>query len=110
LTIFGLFSIASGASLDNIIAYPNPCYMKKDNFVTIPNIPVAGSAVIYIYNVAGELVRKLEDGAGITVVGPNKEARWDGRNSSGKKCASGLYLYLLKTDSGKKTGKIGILW
>lgn len=110
LSIYGLLGIGGGAALSNIVVYPNPCYMKRDGFVTITNIPPAGSASLYIYNLGGQLVRKLEDGSGITSTGLIKQAVWDGRNSSGQKCASGMYVYLLKANGGKKKGKIGIFW
>lgn len=110
LSVFGLLGIASGSALSGILVYPNPFYAKRDGFVTITNIPLTGSACVYIYNLAGELVEKLEDGSGITSTGIVKQARWDGRNSSGKKCASGMYVYLLKTDFGAKKGKIGLFW
>ncbi|MCX5783818.1 MAG: hypothetical protein NTW04_05205, partial [Elusimicrobia bacterium] len=108
LSIYALLAPAQGEL--PLLAYPNPCYLKQDGKVTITNIPGAGSASVSIYNIAGKLVRKLEDGADIVKVGEIKKAYWDGRNSDGEKCASDMYVYVVKTPAGTKNGKIGIFW
>ena len=108
-SIYSIRSLPSGEqSMDSIKAYPNPCYMENDN-LTISGIPVASAGVkILIYNAAGELVRTLKPGDGIDNF---NVGTWDGRNSSGDKAASGLYIYLAKTgNNGKATGKFAILW
>lgn len=56
-----------------------------------------GRTAIRIYAVSGQLVRTLvdrQDGAGMHAV------RWDGRDDSGNKLASGVYFYRLQTSSG----------
>jgi C1A family cysteine protease len=108
-SVYGIRSVASGdQSMGAIKAYPNPCYMSEGP-VSVSGIPVDGTdPKVLIYNVAGELVRTLRQGDGIDSF---NMASWDGRNSSGAKAASGLYLYLVKTDNhGTATGKFAILW
>jgi uncharacterized repeat protein (TIGR01451 family) len=61
-------------------------------------VPVPLNVSVQIYNLAGELVRKLSDqpiGAGLTAW------RWDGRNASGDMCANGSYF--IQIISGKET-------
>jgi len=56
-----------------------------------------GRTAIRIYAVSGQLVRTLidrQESAGMHSV------RWDGRDDSGKKLASGVYFYRLETSSG----------
>ena len=108
-SVYSIRSIYSGdRTISDIKAYPNPCQMRS-GALTISGIPVDSAVVkISIYNAAGELVRTLKQGDGID---PFNIGTWDGRNSSGAKAASGLYLYVVKTDNhGKATGKFVILW
>ncbi len=98
----------SESGMANLKAYPNPCYFSRSN-LNIGGIPFdAQSPKIFIYNTAGELVRKLEPGDGIDTF---NKAVWDGKNGSGQKAASGLYIYLAKTSNlGAGTGKFYIFW
>ncbi len=98
------------ASVEDIISYPNPWYQEKDNYVKITFIPFNSQPKIYIYNIAGELVRTLHDGQEINSTPQGyMEAVWDGKNDSDDNVASGIYLYLIKCNKGEKTGKIGII-
>jgi hypothetical protein len=94
-----------------IKAYPNPCYLNKPPFkVIIAGIPLdASEPKIYIYNTAGELVRTLVKGDGIT--DPENNGAWDGKNQGGRKAASGIYLYVVRTANfGRASGSFYILW
>ncbi len=83
-----------------IIVYPNPCYPNQGQEITIKGLPVI--ATVYIYTVAGELVRTLESSYnGITT--------WDLRNDSGKEVAEGIYVYYVPEATGEKIGKIAII-
>ncbi|HAH31465.1 MAG TPA: hypothetical protein DCL44_04020, partial [Elusimicrobia bacterium] len=109
-TIFGLFSwFGSFTSAKGVIAYPNPCDMKKDKLL-LDGIPVSFTAAkVYIYNIAGELVRTLTEGNGVDQA--TKKSTWDGRNENGQKVASGTYLFLIK-DAKSRKGLVRavILW
>ncbi|MBI4777806.1 T9SS type A sorting domain-containing protein [Candidatus Desantisbacteria bacterium] len=93
------------SSIDNIICYPNPCV--RQHMVTIANIPTGKDAMVYIYNISGEMVRKIE-GTELTA-GGSMIARWDTTNDNGERVASGIYFYRLICSKGVKTGKIGIV-
>ncbi|MCS7184909.1 MAG: hypothetical protein NZ870_03155, partial [bacterium] len=49
-----------------------------------------GSIKLLLYNIAGELVREIDEGN--RTGGYIYYAEWDGRNSKGEDCASGVYL------------------
>lgn len=111
-SIYAAMGTSTTQDFSSVLVYPNPCDMRQNSSgVTIANLPSTVSGLtIRIYNLAGELVRTLTDGNGITAAGGARKAVWDGRNSSGDKAASGMYLYVAKGSGGKKTGKIGIIW
>ncbi|MFA6435007.1 MAG: M6 family metalloprotease domain-containing protein [Elusimicrobiales bacterium] len=100
-------ALASLRSMDRLKAYPNPCYFSR-SVLHIDGIPPDPAPEIYIYSAAGELVRTLNRGDGIDSF---NNAVWNGKDKTGAKAASGLYLYLARTaDSGNATGKFYIFW
>ena len=70
--------------------YPNPF-----NPETTIRYDLSSGAVVSltIYNIAGQVVRKLVDGESLAA--GQYQAVWDGRNESGASVASGMYFYLL---------------
>ncbi|MCG2725257.1 MAG: lectin like domain-containing protein [Elusimicrobia bacterium] len=109
---FSVYSIryigSAQSDMSRIKAYPNPCRMTISD-LTFEGIPVPASGVkIYIYNSAGNLIRTLDRNDGINAL---NIAVWNGRNKSGKKAASGLYVYIIKTaEYGTSSGKFVISW
>ncbi len=79
------------SSFEKLTIYPNP-YMgdnyqevsSNERFVSLLNVP--RKATIRVYNLAGELVRKLEKDDASSLF------RWDLKNSTGLFVASGVYL------------------
>ncbi len=65
-----------------------------------------GFAEIAIYDVRGRMIRTLVSGN--ATAGYN-EVVWDGRNDSGDRVASGVYLYQLRTGSVVETKKMVML-
>jgi hypothetical protein len=68
---------------------------------------MAGPAKIDIYNVVGEKVRSLD--LGIAPTGTFQYVAWDGKNDSGHKVASGVYIGVLKVGSAKKFWKMAVI-
>ena len=70
--------------------YPNPFNPET----TIP-YDLSSDAIVSltIYNIAGQVVRKLVDGESLAA--GQYQAVWDGRSESGASVASGMYFYLL---------------
>ncbi|MEW6555915.1 MAG: carboxypeptidase regulatory-like domain-containing protein [Elusimicrobiota bacterium] len=61
-----------------------------------------GNIKLYIYNLAGELVRTLEEGS--MTGGKYYYTEWDGKNDRDDNCASGVYFLIAKKD-GKVLNK-----
>jgi len=100
--------VSTSLTLANLKAYPNPCDFNKTGLTIVGIPPDETGPGIYIFNSAGELVRSLKRGDGI---GPLNEALWDGRLKGGDRAASGLYIYLVRTEKyGKGIGKFFMLW
>ena len=70
--------------------YPNPF-----NPETTIRYDLSSDALVSltIYNIAGQVVRKLVDGESLAA--GQYQAVWDGRSESGASVASGMYFYLL---------------
>jgi len=75
--------------------------------VAVPSSAASGSGHIKIYNMAGELVRKI----GISGVTPGSFEYfvWDGRNDSGEKVASGVYIGEVKVDEQQTFFKMAVV-
>jgi len=121
---FSVYSLRSwlggSGSINDVIVYPNPCRMDKASDtgdgpgVKFYGIPAEAEDVrIYIYNAAGELVRVLR-GSDPSFSNNQREfwkIFWDGKNGTGEKAASGLYIYRAVTaDHGKTHGKFFLAW
>lgn len=100
--------------INSVRAYPTPARMSQRDKIYFHNISLTSPSVdIYIYSVSGKQVRHLSEAAGdiiITNGASEKTAFWDGKNGSGGKVASGVYVYEVKAGDSVKTGKIGIIW
>ena len=88
--------------------FPNP--FNPDTW--IPYQLKEGSDVkIWIYNVSGELVRKLELGykpAGL-YTSRDRATYWDGKDESGVKVASGIYFYRIQAKGFSEVKKMIVL-
>ncbi|MBN2018280.1 MAG: hypothetical protein JW794_09165 [Candidatus Cloacimonetes bacterium] len=115
-TAEGMCSFNIGAQINNtqgtdsgekIVIYPNPFKPSEHPYVyfeTRPNAKLpAGINTLYIYNLAGELIAEI---------GESDHFRffWDGKNN-GKDAASGIYFYVISSDSGKNyvNGKFALI-
>lgn len=86
--------------LDRLYSFPNPCVGR--NRVSIryepshPSRATAPKFKVSIYNLAGELIRVLDDPAEVSPLG--RTALWDLKNEHGEEVASGLYFYLVELE------------
>jgi len=85
--------------------YPNP--FNGWTMITY-RLPKTESAVLSIYNIAGQRVKRLVNA--VQSAGEYQIA-WDGRDDGGRTLASGVYLYRLQADDGRQvtTRKLLIL-
>ncbi|MGE5498131.1 MAG: MXAN_6640 family putative metalloprotease [Syntrophothermus sp.] len=91
-------------------AYPNP-YSYSGEYSSIPiSLPVSfnqlRAAEIKIYTVA---MRLVYGGKGEILDDPNNNSyyvKWNGRDNSGGRLQTGVYIYVTESDGNIKTGKI----
>lgn len=95
--------------LNTVKAFPNPFYPAKDGVVRIVNVPSAlesmpaGSNRCKIFDVAGALIAELTEGE-------FAQFTWNGNSSSGKKCSSGVYYFVVTSSEGvTKRGKFAMI-
>ncbi len=101
---FSVFTLMGQVDLDLSTAYAYPVPFRPsrgDSRITFTNL--AQAATIRIFTVSGKLVRKLDvnDGTGAL--------DWDVRNSDGADIASGVYFYLIESQTDRKKGKLIII-
>ncbi len=88
--------------------YPNP--FNPETWIPY-DLAQAAEVYIHIYNLKGQSIRQLS--LGFQTVGTyrtrSRAAHWDGRNSSGKPVASGVYFYTLHAGKVKATRKMVII-
>jgi len=103
-----------GTENDNWEPYPPPFSEKLAIMKNYPNpfasyttitysIPEDGKVKLSIYNLKGQLVKKLVNE--IQEIGAYTEI-WDGKNSQGKLVRSGVYFYQIKQNGKSKTKKM----
>ncbi|MGD9899473.1 MAG: FG-GAP-like repeat-containing protein, partial [Calditrichaceae bacterium] len=97
----GKINLLTEATLkDDFIVYPNPVRPYHDEII-FGGIPER--AEIYIYSINGKLIRninKLPDFGGIS---------WDLKDTDGKRVATGVYIFIIKSAGYDKSGKIVIV-
>lgn len=88
--------------------YPNP--FNPETWIPY-DLTMDTDVDIRIYNLKGEVVKKLDVGFQTAGSYRNKEsaAYWDGCNAIGERVASGTYYYTLKTNHFNATRKMTIL-
>ena len=87
--------------------YPNP--FNSETWIPF-KLDQATEVTVEIYNVYGQLVRKLDLGyrsSGV-YMSRSRAAHWDGTNEYGERVASGVYVYRLKTENFSATRKMVI--
>ncbi|KAF0126933.1 MAG: peptidase S8/S53 subtilisin kexin sedolisin [Elusimicrobia bacterium] len=81
------------------IAFPSPFRPASDRILSFsfPADTAGSGLTVEIYTMEGELVKKLD---GLT---------WNGLNAAGNPAATGVYLFMVRSDSGKSRGKFAII-
>ena len=107
LGVYGLFGVTD-TFVGDVYAYPVPWRPRDPRFYTpegiyFTNLPNEGT--IKIFNLAGELVRKIEIPAGLF---PSR-LQWDVRNKAGENVVSGVYIWQVHSGNNTKSGKLMII-
>lgn len=83
-------------------AYPNPFKAISGTTIEV-DVKDNDGGSIAIYNLAGQEVKSFSVSPG------NNNINWDGKDSRGKTCATGVYFYKLSTNSLNQTRKMLIV-
>ena len=82
----------SSIEKDNVYAYPNPVEPGYDGLITIVGLSL--DADVKILSASGQLVAQGRSNGGTFT--------WNGRDHSGHRVASGIYMVAAATSDGKK--------
>jgi len=88
-------------------AYPNPFYYEKHKRILLPaDSNVSHEARVYIYTSGMELIAERI----CPIVYPHNKfvVEWDGLNENGQELKTGVYIFMVKSSSTNKMGKIAI--
>ncbi|MFQ5604074.1 MAG: T9SS type A sorting domain-containing protein [bacterium] len=83
--------------------YPNPF---NPSTTVVFSLPQAGKVSLKIYNLQGQLVATLYDGA---LAGGRHQMVWNGKDARGLPVASGIYVYRLETAEFVATKKLTLM-
>jgi hypothetical protein len=88
--------------------YPNP--FNPETWIPY-QITVPANVTVSIYNLNGQIVRRLELGTRMpgSYINRSKAAYWDGRNESGEMVSSGIYFYQLQAGRDAAVRKMVIV-
>ena len=100
------FTITSALPPEGIYNYPNPTKTENTAIRYLLNFSNP-EAEIFIYNIAGELVRYIENNEIASIGGSTYEYTWDCRDGSNNPVTSGTYIYTIKAYD-KVTGEIAV--
>lgn len=83
-------------------AYPNPFTENGSTNIEV-TVKQGESGTLTVYNIAGKAVKTFKVNEGLNPLS------WNGRDSKGNVCASGIYFYKLSTPSFNQTRKMVIV-
>ncbi|NQT64704.1 MAG: T9SS type A sorting domain-containing protein [FCB group bacterium] len=89
------------------IVYPNPFYPENGDILRIENKGAItmpeGNTYCRIFDLNGDIVMEIQKDI-------YEQFSWDGLNKAGKKCGSGIYLYVVSASDGQTSkGKIALV-
>lgn len=82
---------------------PNP-FKVGDTYSIRLDVKTGETGTVTIYNVIGQVVRTYS-----VTGGSNQMVKWDGKDSRGNACGSGIYFYKLSTPSANESRKIVVV-
>jgi murein tripeptide amidase MpaA len=104
---YGPLSITFGGDIPTVYLLSQSAPNPFDQNTTIKyQISKSGPVSLKIYNIAGQVVKVLDDGYRMA---GNYSASWDGKDDQGRKAGNGIYLYRLVAGDFRSTKKITLL-
>ena len=88
--------------LSEAFVFPNP-FKPSEGHTQMTFASLSSACTIKIFNLSGDLVKTIveDDGDGYTT--------WDVKNQAGEELASGLYFYVIKSDTETRKGKFIVI-
>lgn len=83
-------------------AYPNPFRMNSTTTIDV-RVKAGDAGTVTIYNILGQAVKTFKVTEGVNPL------NWNGKDSKGNVCGSGIYFYKLSTNSMNQTKKMVIV-
>ncbi|MDP2038976.1 MAG: DUF3160 domain-containing protein, partial [Ignavibacteria bacterium] len=90
----------------NITNYPNPFNPETNILFTVPFKLSNSYTELSIYNINGELIKKL---VAKELPAGNYITKWDGTNQLNQKISSGVYLYRVSVGQYSSSGKMNLM-
>jgi flagellar hook assembly protein FlgD len=88
--------------VDEVHVYPNPYRISQAVGGTLKFTGLSSGDKVKLFTITGE---KVVENSGVT-----GRWEWDGRNTSGDKVVSGVYIWIIDRENGEKyTGKLFIV-
>jgi hypothetical protein len=91
-------------SYDVMQAYPNPFNPSTTLKIRLPENVDASKTTLVIYNTLGQSVRRFDVSSLSSIA--HTQLTWDVRNDNGSTVATGMYLVVLQTPTGRYTMKL----
>lgn len=108
-TIFETPTTPPPLTNEQVYAYPNPCNPFEEICTIRFSLEESAEVSVEIFDVSGTLVVTLLEKIPMKA-GRELAVHWDGRDSSGRMVANGVYFYRITTSAGEKAiGKIAIV-
>ena len=92
-------ALLSAATAESFSNYPNPFIPASGNTTVTFYLPQSAVVTLEVYTILGRLVTRLLDARRLDA-GLHQDISWDGRNGLGETVISGVYLMVLKMNSG----------
>jgi hypothetical protein len=108
--LWGIVALAAGVEDGDgparLTLYPSSPNPFRDAATIAYALPARARVTVAIYDIAGRLVRQVADGA--VEAGPHA-VQWDGRDSSGRPVASGVYFCRIDAGGASETQRVVLL-
>ncbi len=101
-----LAGVPGGDGPARLTLYPSSPNPFRDAATIAYELPARARVTVGVYDVAGRLVRQVADG---TVEAGPHAVQWDGRDSSGRSVASGVYFCRIDADGASETQRVVLL-
>ena len=101
--VFRISRLQLPENLDDVVVFPNPFIPSESVSKRITFLNLTAQATIEIHTLDGRRVRTID------VPFSSGRASWDARNEAGEDVATGLYYYVVYSDTDKVVGRLMVV-